>query len=400
MNMNTATRRKRWARDGLGPTFGFVERNIPIAAVLLALMIVSIPDPLFASTVSVRSDGKLVVDGQPFFPFGFFANVGTPLRDMDALGQNGFNTIVCNNNCNDTYYAQAQGLGVKVIQEVWWDDPRSSVAATRSKPALLAYYVADDINIGPNGCSTFHYSPTQVAARSSQIQSYDLPPPARHLTTAGIVLAGGCRVTDFTASVNMLMGYNYPIDNWGSPNEWLEWNVDAAKQLTAACAGGKCSPVMVNQTFAWPGGRLPTAAEIRNMNYAAIVYGVAGVVMYSIADSDGYYLPNDGSALWTETKREAAELRAIAPMLLDGQRTVLSNGRLHLAVWTKGTKTLLIAANSDRTNSLPLQITLPAGAGGGLRLAFSRLPRSLVGSGRQISGSLARDAVTIYSNYL
>jgi hypothetical protein len=87
-------------------------------------------------------------------------------------------------------------------------------------------------------------------------------------------------------------------------------------------------------------------------------------------------------------------------MLLDGKRTVLSVGRAHLAVWTQGTKTLVIAANTDRTRSLRVNATLPAGARGGLRPAFARLQGTLTNAGNRLAGDLPRDAVQIYSNYL
>jgi hypothetical protein len=251
------------------------------------IMIAAAADAASAATVSVRHDGKLIVDGKPFLPFGFFANVGQPMRDLNAIGQNGFNTAYCNNDCNDAYYARAANLGVKVIHEIWWPGPRASVEETRNKFPVIAYYVADDVNISSNnGCATLRYSPAQVRARSDQIRSYDLAPPRRHLTAAGIVLAPECRVGEFATSVNMLMGSNYPIGNWGPSTEWLQWNVNAAKQLVAACSGGKCAPVMVNQTWHWPGSRMPTAGEVRNMNYASLIYGVAGIMMYTIADDD------------------------------------------------------------------------------------------------------------------
>lgn len=382
--------------------------NRTFAGLVAIVMIAAVANSASAATVSVRPDGKLIVDGKPFLPFGFFANVGEPMRDLNAVGQNGFNTAYCNNICDNAYYARAASLGVKVIHEIWWPGPKASVESVRNKSPLIAYYVADDVNISANdGCASLRYSPAQVLARSNQIRSYDLTPPLGHFTAAGIVLAPECRVGEFARSASMLMGYNYPIGNWGPSTEWLQWNVDATKQLVSACSGGKCSPVMVNQTWHWPWGRMPTAGEVRNMNYASLIYGAAGIIMYTISDDDSelkqdpwYYLPVDGPSVWAETKAQAKEIRRIAPMLLDGKRTVLSVGRANLAVWTQGTKTLVIAANTDRTRSLRVDATLPAGATGGLRPAFTRLPATLTNSRNRLSGDLPRDAVQIYSNYL
>lgn len=368
--------------------------GVAIAAATLAAV------PFHAATagtadVAIRSDGKLLVNGQPFFPFGFFANVGDPLRDLNAVAGNGFNTVHCNNDCNDSYYARAAELGVKVIHEIWWPDPRASVEHSRDKAPLIAYYVADDMNFD-GACGAPKYTSAQVAARSAQIRSYDLPSPARHPTTGALVLDSKCEVAGYASSVDILQGFNYPIDNWDHPDRWLERNITSVRMLIDA-GGGRRAVIADTQTFAWPGKRLPTPAEVRNMNYGALVMGVSGVMMYTLSDPDGFYLPTASPPLWDELIEQAKEIQALSPLLLDGSWTPLDAGQdhVHAAAWTKNARTLVIVVSTDRHASRRLRLALPAGGSGDLRPAFARYPSSLAVKESTLSGCLEPDSVHV-----
>lgn len=371
--------------------------EVVLFAVLAVLGAFVVSSNAWAATVGIGPDGKILFDGSPFFPFGFFANVGDPRRDLDAVGLSGFNTVQCNNECNEAYYARAQELGVKVIQEIWWKDARSSVLGVRDQRPLLAWSVADDLNIRGN-CATPRYTPAQVAARSKEIKLYDREPPFGRLTTGALVLSSECKVTPYAGAVDILQGFNYPVENWGNPGDWLERNVEAVRQLVEA-GGGTRAVIIDNQTFAWPGKRLPTPAEIRNMNYASIVQGVSGILMYALSDANGYYLPKASPAMWEELKTEAREITALAPLLLEGHRTALASGQIHVhaASWTDGVRTLVIVVSTDR--AVTRQVNLPLGDGsnrmGPLGPAFLAGPATIGVEDGALAGTIAPESVIV-----
>jgi hypothetical protein len=362
---------------------------------LAAFMLAMVPiEHAFAANVSAR-DGKLVVDGKPFFPFGFFANVGDPMRDLEAVGTNGFNAIHCNNKCDDAYYARAAQLGVYVIQEIWWPDPEASVQSSRNKSPVIAYYVADDMNY-KGSCALPQYTPAQIGARSSLIRSYDVAAPAAHPTTGALVLAPECTILEYADSVDILQGFSYPIENWDSPSTWLERNAQAIKMLVAA--GGSHKPVIADsQSFGWPGKRVPTPSESRNMNYAALALGVSGIMMYTLSDPDGFYLPHDAPDLWQELKTQAMEAQRLFDILLNGARTPLQAGEhnIYASAWTQGARMLVIVVNTDRVNTRTVDLQLPAGSNTRLKPPFPRYRTRLVSSEGALSGHIQPEGVQV-----
>lgn len=351
----------------------------------------------FAATSSVNGS-RIIVNGSPFFPFGFFANVGNPMRDLQAVGSGGFNTTYCNNICDSAYYNLAQQLGTFVISDIWWPDPQSTVLSSRDKPALLGYYVADDINYN-GSCQTPRYTPEELAARSALIKSYDLVPP--HVTTGAVVLApyAGCVVAPYMGKVDFLQGYNYPIASWVPEADALELNTQAVKSMVVA-ANGQWPVVAIGQAFAWPDWRLPTPTEALNMNYASLAVGANGVMMYTVSDPNGYYLPDASPALWSEYVQEAAEVRALAPVLLNGTRSVLTTQpNIYATLWTYGYRMnmLVIVVNTNRTTGQYVDLTLPSRKS--IHPQFARLPGTLTQNGCQLSGTVPPESVQIYASF-
>lgn len=357
----------------------------------LALLFAAMMPAERASAADVATrDGKLIVDGKPFFAFGFFANVGDPMRDLEAAGSSGFNIIQCNNKCDDAYYAKAAQLGIYVVHELAWPDPKSSVEFARAKPPLLAFYVADDMNI-TKSCASPRYTPTQVAERTAQIRKYGVTTP----TTGALALSDECTVTPYADSVDILQGFNYPVDNWEPRSTWLERNAQTVKMLVDA-GGGRKPVIADSQSFAWPGKRLPTPGESRNMNYAALALGVSGIMMYTLSEPDGFFLPHAGPDLWEELKTQAAEVRSMQDMLLEGTRMLLQAGpHVYAAAWTQGARTLVIVVNTDRSETRTVALSLPPDSNTSLRPAFPRYQSRLAVSEGTLSGPVGAEEVQV-----
>lgn len=371
-------------------------RPIKIAIMALAMLLFGAFGAI-AATSSV-SGNKIIVNNIPFFPFGFFANVGDPMRDLQAIGSSGFNTTYCNNICNDAYYTLAQQLGTFVISDIWWPDPQSTVLSSRDKSALLGYYVADDINYN-GSCQTPHYTPDELAARSALIKSYDLVPP--HVTTGALVISpgAGCIVAPYMGKVDFLQGFNYPIASWVPESAALEVNAQAMKSMVVA-ANGQWPVVAINQAFAWPDWRLPTPTEALNMTYSSLAVGVNGVMMYTVSDPNGYYLPDADPALWSEYVQESSEVRALAPVLLNGTRSVLTTQpNIYATLWTYGYRMnmLVIVVNTNRTSGQYVDLTLPSRKE--VHAQFARLPGTLTQNGRHLSGTVPPESVQVYAAF-
>jgi hypothetical protein len=168
------------------------------------------------------------------------------------------------------------------------------------------------------------------------------------------------------------------------------------------------------QTFLWPGSRVPTPAEYRNLCYVGLINGAKGVMSWSIyhrvdppevrakKKAEGkpaweeWYLP-DSHELWAECGAVGKELKAIAPFILDGKRTKLTEGTdISAALWVKDRDALLIVANLSETTGRAVALTLPKEVNGELKAAFPERASSLTRSDGKLQGEIGKCEVQVY----
>lgn len=290
------------------------------------------------------SGGRVLVNGRPFFPFGFYhiswADQGTPqtrLDDLDTLADAGFNVMLTEpvreaETEMPPLLARAQRRGVMILAH--GIQPRF-VRELAGQPALLGFTLMDDSN----------YNSTPPAVADLQATYKALAPDK--LTGITLAVANDRPESGFFGVSDSVSNMSYPIG--GTDEIAVVYGVMRQTVVQAARRG--VVPLATLQTFAWPGQRRPTPAELRNMTYQAVVAGVKGVVYYSYR-SGGNRVTDDGP-LWQETRNLAAEMRVLSP-------TLLSAGRRELTPDTAGQ---------------PVRAVQFSGAGGSYLLVVNTTPR-------------------------
>jgi hypothetical protein len=306
--------------------------------------------------------GGLVVDGMPFFPFGFYCRtpVHPTLPEEEAV--KGFNMIspyqlIEKKTLNDrrAYMDRCAVLGMKVHYQLLSlaggggvniagsqsrtaqerkQLLRDEVMAFRDHPALLAWYIADE----PDGQGVI---PDSLLDAYKTIKELD---PWHPVT---IVFMTPSRAHEYEKVMDIVMADPYPVPN--SPlTEVSEWT----QQLQAEFYPEK--PVwIVPQAFGgaewWK--REPTSREIRVMTYLAVIHRASGI-QYFIRHGLNRFPKSQ--AMWAECGSMALELAEVAPYLSFSTRhpdVKTSAEAIRAGAWMNRGEILLIAVN---TSSSPM----------------------------------------------
>jgi hypothetical protein len=361
------------------------------------------PTPLTGPGTAVVANGRVEVDGQPFFPFGFFhvTHAGTEadlLNTLNLISAAGFNTLTAGHLFTVNYgnfLDQAAQRGVRVITEFAMNSSTLTQLITNyaDKPAVLGWNVADDVD---DGTKTY----SQVLALSTQVRTSD----RRHLVSASGFRApsepgpGGITLATFMDITDLAQLQRYPI-TYAPPRA-----VSLAMASAVDAAKSRGPAVIANlQSFNWNGAngngnRFPTAAEGRNMTYQAIATGVKGIIYYTFFDA-ATYLPTGAPALWTEFKALVPEMKTLAPVLLNGAMTktlVDANNDRFASYWTYQNRVYVIVINTSASSAKSFALAMPAGTAGPAQPLFSGRPSGMTLANGQLSGTVQPLDVHVY----
>jgi hypothetical protein len=338
-------------------------------------------------------NGHIEIDGQPFFPFGFFHvthhGTGADLfNSLTMLAAAGFNAMHAGHLYTVDYGSfldQAAQRGVRVITEFAMNASTLTdlINHYSGKRAVLAWNIADDVDDGTK-------SHAQVQALYTQAKTSD----PRHLVSVSGFRApsepgpGGVTIATFMDVADMPGIQRYPIA-YGPVR--LVWQADAG---TVDAAKPRGRPVIANlQAFNWNnsnGNRYPTAAEGRNMTYQALAAGVKGILYYTFFDASTN-LATRAPALWAELKSLVPEVNLLAPAVLSGQMTrVLADaaGDRFASYWVHQGRVYVIVINASATTPKAFSLAMPAGFAGSARPLFSGRPSGMTYSNGQLTGTV------------
>lgn len=314
-------------------------------------------------------NGGLVVDGMPFFPFGFYCRtpVHPTLPEEEVV--RGFNMIspyqtIEKKTESDrrAYMDRCASLGMKVHYQLLSvaggggvnlagthartaDERRQllrdEVMAFRDHPALLAWYIADE----PDGQGV---SPDSLKEAYQTIKELD---PYHPVT---VVFMTPSKANEYRDVMDIVMADPYPVPD--SPlTEVSEWT----QQLYRVFYPVK--PVwIVPQAFGgaewWK--REPTTREIRVMTYLAVIQRASGI-QYFIRHGLNRFPKSQ--AMWAECGSMALEMAELAPFLsfsTNHPEVITSSDAIQARAWMNRGETLLIVVN---TSSAPLayEVKLP-----------------------------------------
>ncbi len=326
---------------------------------------------LAAKTNAVQIDrlgGGLIVDGLPFFPFGFYcySPVQPTLAEEEVV--RGFN-LMSPYQSNDpatadqrhAYMDRAAELGMKVHFQllrvaggggVMGSGPDTSATRRRSwmrteietfkdHPALLAWYISDE----PTGHGA---TPEELQAVADIVRELD---PYHPVT---IVFVNPTAAARFAGAMDLAMTDPYPIPN-GAPG-----SVASAVRTVRDAVAPAIPLWLVPQAFGgnewW--SREPTATELRLMTWLGIVEGATGIQYFIRHGLSGFPKSPD---TWSAATRAALEVAALTPFLLSTQaRPVVDTGDplLLAAAWRHG-EDVVVAVVNTQNHPTEIDIALP-----------------------------------------
>jgi hypothetical protein len=344
------------------------------------------------TTSSIRSDGTILVNGEPFFPIGFYhvswgSSASDLVRDMNIMADAGFNIMHASQTPSNNYGSfldEANRRKVYIVTE-FGEDRLKVVNQYKNKPAVFGWNIADDID---NGNTTRE----QVQERHNQLKSAD----PNHLT----YVSGYKRTTQPAPNIGnyadipdvvAMQSYPISVDILGAVYVTMANAVDAAKPYNRPIIGNV-------QSFKWyhSGARVPTAKEARNMTYQALAAGVKGIIYYTFYDSSNY-LPNYTDA-WNEYKTLVPEIKQLSPIFLNGKLTRVNTGiqSVYASYWEYQNKIYVIAVNVLSDQSRNITIKLPADAATQATAMFANRPNGLVVNNGSLTGTILAQDVHVY----
>lgn len=364
------------------------------------------PNQLLATSsitkVQLRFDGTTLVNGKPFFPFGFYhvswnLAPGERRKALRDIAVAGFNTIHASIKGVDDFdnYEQfsdeAGQLGVYVMSE--FSTSSSNLAKTvnkfKQKPTILGWSIVDDIDNG-------RLSANQVLTIHQQVKAAD----PQHIT---YVSGYSNRIEKFAYCSDVMAMQSYPIkvgnsQELGSTYSTIS-NVRKHKTNGAIYAN--------LQTFNWAaeepenpryrqGTRAPNFEEVRNMTYQAILGGAKGIIYYTYQDSD-WYLPSAHPELWQKMKSLVPEMNSISSLFLNGyfKKFDLGEENILAGIWQEGKEALVVVINTSYDRSNRVTITLPIEAEQS-QLMFEEHPSEMSLTGKKLLVDVAPLKVHVY----
>ncbi len=309
--------------------------------------------------------GGLIVDGLPYFPFGFYCyspvqptlaeeevvkgyNMMSPYqliekrtwrsrkKYMDRCAELGMKV-----HYNLLSVAGLGGTGKKREGTISFDEKmellRQEILQFKDHPALLAWYICDE----PTGHGS---KPEELKILYNFIKEID---PYHPIT---IVFMNPDRAKEYSECMDIVMADPYPI-----PNSPITNVSDVTSQLFNEFRFRK--PVwIVPQAF---GGnehwmREPTASELRAMTYLAIIKGAIGIQYFIRHGLNSF---PKSTTTWNECAKTALEIAELTPVLFSKKTKNISctNPEIIFDAWKYSGHTIVIAVN---TKNQPLQFEI------------------------------------------
>lgn len=383
---------------------GTIHKGLRFAAVCLLGAALMLPVVGFAedgprrgahSRCTIDEHNRLIVEGKPFFPLGFYG--GRSLEHLRAMANSPFNSVLdYGMTAQDVettrkYLDEAHRLGMKIIfcvNDVYpgakyrkklgdWvgnDAILKGVLTTfRDHPALIAWYNNDELPFEKK---------REIEGYYRRIKKLD----PNHPQLMVHYRAGSYRT--FFSAYDAVGVDVYPIPK--NPVTDLSDRIDIAwKEIE-----GKKPVWAVPQTFAWyqhrkpedpsdtlgrrrlpmpnewTNGRAPTYDETRAMTYLALVHRAKGIIYWCYYNMS--YLPDFGER-WHFMKRIGAEVKELFPVLLSPEEMAVSvepgNEAIHCLIKVADGKRYLLAVNGSRSPHRP-SFRLPAGVSGSVKVKF------------------------------
>lgn len=324
---------------------------------------------------------RLVANGRPRLPMGIFYALED--KDFADAAEAGFNTLILPSRLASTASVDAAtALNLSVIissatlEDQFWQNMVSKFSAN---PTIMGWYVLQR----PGG-QVPPVHPAIMADLYGRLRAMD----SRHPIC--LALNSESRLEPYAPWCDVIMPWTQPI-----PAGDLR-SVDAMLQQALKVAGGQ-KPVwpviqMTGAAYAddsrldpTGNGRPPTPTEYRCMVYLALARGANGFFAYAYQipqtkTQRDYLIQRDAPQLWEMVKQVGQQIRALTPVILEGEPVTVRYQAPAVAM--RGLKyknvTYVLVANSSN-EPIPLSFTIEGVTAKELQVAFDA--RKLSGAG-------------------
>ncbi len=352
----------------------------------------------FAQTIStVRNDGVMLKNGQPFFPIGFYAESFNSLDQnnyaANTLSAAGFNIMFTEHDIGITptefgfFLDNCASKGIYNIISFWDpstaidDKMKSFIPMFKNKSSVLVWAIADDASTLGSEADILRKHNLAVSLDSNHLTSESFNGPLRETALATVGMSGLQAYPKFLSGDLM--------DGYGTWQGFVE--------LVTKCNSSGKTPVAHLQTYKWTTGNFiyPSAAECDVQSYLAVVAGMKGIEYYTFKDGAGSTINLTQPSLWNAAVNVATEINStLKDVLLNGTRSTTANTIEHVyySKWVYNNETYIIAVNVDQ---LAHDVSIPV-SGNSLTNVFSYRTSTLSLNSNVLSGTLGALQTQIY----
>ncbi len=296
-----------------------------------------------------ESDRALLVDGKPFFPFGFYDVRGPwgqqePFRSQMMTNTAAMGYTIVHVGLKDGEQAQGSmsfetfldncvSNGVQVLSEFAPHMADSVISRFRNHPAVIGWNPMDEP-------SSRGITPEQILDFYDHFKTLD----RNHICYTVLCIPGQCvKYAPCTDVIAPDLYYNPHGKDVGKVYDVLK---DVKPGVDAAGA----SLWVVLRAFGGQGWESDPVSgrEFRAQSYLGVIAGAKGIIYYTYHDLRFDFEKCD-EEYKAAVRAFPKEFKPLFPFWLDGKRTVLAEGKndgIYAATWTLGDKTLYVAVNA------------------------------------------------------
>ena len=356
------------------------------------------------TTTSLRSDGVMLLNGEPFFPIGYYAEGFNTLASINyaanSMAAAGFNMVFNEHDIevsNAEFGSYLDNCASKGIYNIisFYDNSTavdakmsSFIPAFKNKPSVAVWGIADDSGI--------RGTEEEIIRKHNLATLLDPNHITFQATNAGIIKEGP--VSKVGMSGTQVYNIFNPNDNRLDGYQGWEYITKCVNKCTTnskvpfgipqAFINGSTFPNTQGYTF-------PTAAQCDAQSYFNIVAGMKGLIFYTFQDYYGSTINVSQPDYWNASSRVANEIQGtLKNVILNGTRTTVADqiNHIYYSKWLYNNETYIIAVNVDLVSHA---ISIPVN-GNTLTKVFSYRNGNMSLSNNNLSGNLNSLDVQIY----
>jgi hypothetical protein len=307
----------------------------------------------------VLPGGTLQRQGQQFFPFGVYhvswkvsaQQLQNHVQEITKAGLNTIHASMLESSSYGLVATEASRTDSVLLTEhhLSWSQ---AVQPLKTQPGLLGWNLADDVDNGQR-------SPVQVGQLHQQVKALD---PQRLTYISGY----SDKLKNFQNCSDIIALQVYPFQQ-GQVDEFAQV-YPKLQALREAIPANRRQSIWANlQAFSWkiakPGSylnaRAPSAKELRNMTYQALLAGVNGILYYAYYDETAY-LPSN-KPLWGMVKKLNQEIKTLTPAPVSGgfQSLPIPATSAKVGWWQSQDKGFLVVLSLTSRRSQTVSFPLP-----------------------------------------